>query len=96
MSRTEEGTGETRGSPSVAERVVAWDAIRRVTMGWICRGSRWTTGGWYTAGSTRERVGGGDGGSGVEGGGDGSGVGAAGAGGGAGVGAERRRYICTG
>src|SRR6185437_16448859 len=91
-SRTEEDTGETRGSPSVAERVAAGDAIRRVTMGWICRGSRWTTGGWYTSGSAREGAGGG-------GGGDGSGVGvtgANGAGGGAGVDAERRWYTCTG
>ena len=59
------------------------------------------TGGWYTAGSTRERVGGGGGGggSGVDGGGDDSGVGVGGASGarvGADAGAERRRYTCTG
>ena len=55
------------------------------------------TGGWYTAGSTRERVGGcgGDDGSGVGGGSDGSGVGAAGASG-AGGGAERCWYTVAG
>ena len=59
-------------------------------MGWICRGSRWMTGGWYTSGSAREGAGGGGGSS-------GSGVGVAGAsgvGGGAGVSAERCRYTC--
>ena len=55
------------------------------------------TGGWYTAGSTRERVGGGGCGDGssVGGGGD-SGAGVGGPRSGAGAGTERRRYTCTG
>jgi hypothetical protein len=50
-------------------------AACRVTMGCVWRGSRWMTGGWYTADSTRERRGEGGGGGG------GGGVGAGGGGG---------------
>src|SRR6185437_4082644 len=35
--------------------------VKEKTMGWICRESRWMTGGWYTSGSAREGAGGGGG-----------------------------------
>jgi hypothetical protein len=58
--RTEDGTGDASGGVVVvsAARISRstrrrTSAVRRVTMGWTCLGSRWMTTGWYASGSER-------------------------------------------